>query len=111
MNCIIWKQARSLFGPFDKTHVITVKTILHSCSYCFFLILQPIKVDMEDLAGRKIIFIDDREGGAAYNMFHSFYLAKCMYKSGFAGAHITMKSDDFTITDHLPKTGSCIFYI
>jgi len=41
---------------------------------------------MEDLTGLKVIFIDNRKSGAAYNIFYSFYLAKCMYKSGFAGA-------------------------
>jgi hypothetical protein len=34
-----------------------------------------------------------------------------MYKSGFAGAHVPMKCDHFTVAYHLPKPGGSILDI
>ena len=67
--------------------------------------------DMKDLARGKVVFINNRKGGATNDIFYPFCFAKSMYKSGFAGTHASMKSDHFFCADRLPKTIGRLLYI
>ena len=66
---------------------------------------------MIDPSAWKIILIDDRKSWTSNNILYTFRLAECMYKSGFACAHIAMKPDHLFIINSLPKPGGCIFYV
>ena len=48
VNCTGRKQARSFFGPFDKTNVIAVEAIFNASANRFLLIFQAVKIDMKD---------------------------------------------------------------
>lgn len=66
---------------------------------------------MKDHTPIKRIFIDDRKSWTANNVIYFFYLAKRMYESGFACAHLTMKRNDPSVTDSLPKSGRRFLYV
>lgn len=111
MERIGWKYTRSFFGPFYKTNMIAIKTVLNAGPYCLLFILEPVQIDMKDHAAGKRIFIDDGKSRTAYYVLNSFYLAKRMNKCGLACPQTPMKCDHFFIADSSPEVGGSFSYI
>ncbi len=69
------KNTRGFFRPFHQADIAGIQAVFHSRPEGFFLIVEPVKVDMENLSVRINIFIDDGKGRASNGAAYLFGIA------------------------------------
>jgi hypothetical protein len=75
MYGIIRKKCSSPFGPFYQAPVAGAEAVFYPGVNRLLHICQPVQVNMEDPACFTFILIDNRKGGAAYNIFNLPFMA------------------------------------
>lgn len=97
------KKTRRPVRPFHQAELAAEQNILYSRADGFFLVLEPVEIDMEDTSTGISIFIDDGKGRTSYRIGDAPCQAKLMDKGRFARSHGAMKGKNALQGESLPE--------
>ena len=89
------KYLCDFFRPFDKAEAVSGKVVFSSYVEGFLKTVDTVEIKVVDWKALcALVFVDDGEGGAVYDVVDSESLADGFDESGFAGPHLAVEGED-----------------
>ncbi len=83
------------FRPFDKAEAVSGKVVFSSYVEGFLEAVDTVEIKVVDWKALcALVFVNDGEGGAVYDVVDSESLADGFDESGFAGPHLAVEGED-----------------
>ncbi|MFM1874557.1 MAG: hypothetical protein RL266_294 [Bacteroidota bacterium] len=90
----VWNNVAGHFGPLDKAKIPTKEIVFVSDVKQLFNTSDPVKIEVVNGPSIAMVFIYQRESGAAHFVFNSQIRTEFFDERGFASAHFSRKNDD-----------------
>src|ERR1700744_3752088 len=94
-QAMLRQQIGYFFGPFDKTIFARIKIFLKADIQRLVLVLQPVKIEVKDVAFGRSVFVYNSKRRARGIFGNTQFTAQRVDQRGFACAHLAVKKEGF----------------